>query len=321
MEPDPTPRSAVNASGGGAPAPGRTHKRRAQAFSNDALRRRLVSIASVIALGVLGIGVYAVFNSTNTAGTAALLIIGPLALFVIAFHDRIRSVEFGGAQIQLALQVKYSLSEAFHLRLAGNYEQAEAEIEGAFDRFVWEQPPKTRQAYAASKEYQRKVLMLLGGYVELEFGGKVQEASSTVSFLPLIDAVMTAEKDPLLGILHSHHKDVCDYLKERLECEKKLRAAVIVRPGPALDAIELVERLEREVRYGALNIDCFLLVQDCDHSDSGEEFCDLVNRRGMHAKGIAWEPESGAQKLESAFLQAILTICDHLPAHFVKQQV
>jgi hypothetical protein len=181
--------------------------------SNDMPRRILVSIASLISLGVLGIGIYAVFNSTNTAGTAALLIIGPSALFVIGFHDRIRSMEFGGARIQLAMQVKYSLSEAFKLRLAGNFEQAEAEIEYAFDRFVWEEPPKTQQAYAASKDYQKKVLMLLGGYVELEFGGQVQDTSSTVSFLPLIDAVMTADGDSVLAKLRSHNKDVCDYLK------------------------------------------------------------------------------------------------------------
>jgi len=283
-------------------------------------RRILASIASLIALGVLGIGIYAVFNSTNTAGTAALLLIGPLALFVIAFHGRIRSMEFGGARIQLAMQVKDSLSEAFQLRLAGNFEQAEAEIESAFDRFVWEEPPKTRQAYAASKDYQKKVLMLLGGYVELEFGGQVQVTASTISFLPLIDAVMTADGDSVLAKLHSHNRDVCSYLKERIEDERRLRAAVIVRPGPALDPIKLVERLEREVRHGALNIDCFLLIQDCDHSDSSEQFCNLVNRRGMHAKGIVWEPDSGAQKLENAFLQAILTICDHLPQHYVKQQ-
>jgi len=282
-------------------------------------RRILVSIASLAALGVLGIGIYAVFNSTNTAGTAALLIIGPLALFVIAFHDRIRSMEFGGARIQLAMQVKYSLSEAFHLRLAGNFEQAEAEIEHAFDRFVWDEPPKTRQAYDASKDYQKKVLMLLGGYVEREFGGQVQETSSTVSFLPLIDAVMTAKGSSVLAILYSHNRDVCDYLKERIEVEKRLRAAVIVRPGPALDPIKLVERLEREVRRGALNIDCFLLIQDCKHSDSSEQFCNLANQRDMHAKGIVWEPDSGAPRLENAFLQAILTICDHLPLHYVKQ--
>jgi len=284
-------------------------------------RRILISVASLIALGVLGIGVYAVFNSTNTSGTAALLIIGPLALFVIAFHDRIRSMEFGGARIQLAIQVKDSLGEAFHLRLAGNYEKAEAVIESAFDRFVWEQPPKTQQAYDASKNYQKKVLMLLGGYVKLEFSGQVQETSSTVSFLPLMDAVMTADGDSVLAELHSHNREVCSYLKERIDCEKRLRAAVIVRPGQALDAVELVERLEREVRDGALNIDCFLLVQDCKHSDSAEEFCDLVTKRGMHAKAIAWEPDSGAQELERGFLQAILKICDHLPPHFVKQQV
>jgi len=66
----------------------------------------------------------------------ALLTVGGLALFVAAFGDRIRSMEFGGARIQLALNVKTSLKKAFKLRLSGNYEEAEAEIEFAFSQFV-----------------------------------------------------------------------------------------------------------------------------------------------------------------------------------------
>jgi hypothetical protein len=280
------------------------------------LERVLAWIASVVALGLLGAGVYAVFYSTNGSGTFALLTIGSLALFVIVFRDRIRSMEFGGAKIQLALRVKNSIKRAFKLRLSGDYEQAEMEIELAFDQFVTRERHKVRQAYNESKEYQHKVLSVLGEYVEEKFNGRVLEASSSVSFLPLIDAVMTVDGDRLKAELSSHERTLCEYLTERLEKDKMLRAAVIVRPGPDLDTMKLVDRLEREVRYGALAIDCFLLVQNCKDSDSRKQFCELINHRGMHAKSLTWLPARGSERLKDAFLQAILTICDPSQCHF-----
>jgi hypothetical protein len=282
------------------------------------LERILAWIASVVAVGLLGAGVYAVFHSTNGSGTFALLTIGPLALFVIVFRERIRSLEFGGAKIQLALRVKNSVGRAFKLRLLGNYEQAETEIELAFDQFVTRERHKIRQEYYDSKEYQQKVLTALGQYVQDKFNGQVLDASSTVSFLPLIDAVMTVDGDRLKAELKSHDQALCEYLTERLENDKTLRAAVIVRPGPDLDTMKLVERLEREVRHGALSIDCFLLVQNCKDSPSRKQFCELINQRGMHAKSLAWEPARGSEKLKSAFLQAILTICDPSQCGFSK---
>jgi hypothetical protein len=89
-------------------------------------------------------------------------------------------------------------------------------------------------------------------------------------------------------------------------------AAVIVRPGAKLDATLLVEKLEHEVAHGALEIGCFLLVQNCEESESKSrlEFCRLGNERGMYVKSMVWQPSSGSKKLESAFLNAIMTICD-----------
>jgi hypothetical protein len=278
--------------------------------TSDGWRRPvLIWTLSLVALVLLGLGIYAVFHSKNGAGTAALLAIGPLALFVVVFHDRIKSMQVGGAGVQLATQVKYSLKRAFQLRLAGNYEGAEAEIDRAFDRFVWEEP-KMREAYAASKDYQRTVLMLLGRYVELNFKGQVRETSSTVSFLPLMDAVMTADGDCVVAELKLHKKDLCETLTRRLNEDRILKTAVVVRPGPDLDTVKLVDRLEQEVTHGALGIDCFLLIQNCKDSDSRKEFCELIFRRGMHAKSLVWEPSSGTGLLESAFLEAILTICE-----------
>lgn len=283
--------------------------------SDDRFSGALRWTAAVLALGVLGVGIFAVFDSTNGSGTAALLVIGPLALFVIVFNDRIRSMEFGGARVQLALRVKSSLARAFELRLSGNYEQAQAEIEDAFDQFVAHERHRVRKAYAESRQYRSEVLKQLGRYVADNFDGHVLRTAAADSFLPLIDAVMTVDGDSILQALYVHKKSWCPQLIERVRQEGTLRTAVIVRPGPDLNVVKLVEMLEREVRYGALSIDCFLLVQNCKESQSTSRirFCELVNRRGMHAKSLVWQPSSGSEMLDAAYLAAIMTICD--PSH------
>jgi len=70
------------------------------------------------------------------------------------------------------------------LRLAGNYEEAEAEIEFAFSQFVTQEPHKVQRAYEDSKTYQKNVLDVLSKHVEQKFDAQVRETSSTVSFLP-----------------------------------------------------------------------------------------------------------------------------------------
>jgi hypothetical protein len=283
-------------------------------MGDNRLERILTWIAFAVAVGLLGAGVYAVFHSTNGSGTVALLTVGGLALFVIIFGDRIRSMELGGAKIQLALRVKDSLKRAFKLRLSGNYEEAETEIELAFNQFVTQEPSKVQRAYEESKQYQAKVLAVLGEYVKRKFDGEVRETSSTVSFLPLIDAVSIVDGDRFIAELESLEQKsrdtyLCDIIRERVHNEHKLRTAVIMRPGPALDAEKLVRRLDQEVTHGALEIDCFLLIQDCKVSESRKKFCDLANGRGMHAKSLVWQPASGEEMLKDAFLAAILTIC------------
>jgi hypothetical protein len=283
--------------------------------SGERFRHVLGWIAAVAALGVLGLGIYAVFHSTNQSGTAALLAIGSLSLFVIAFGDRIRSMEFGGARVQLALRVKNALKRAFELRLAGNYELAQAEIEDAFDQFVAQESHKVRRAYAESKQYRANVLKELGNYVELNFRGRVLRTAASASFLPLIDAVMKVDGERILQVLKDNGRSWCPELVQRARDDGILRTAVIIRPGPALDVMRLVEKLDHEVAHGALEIDCFLLVQNCKNSESQSriEFCKLVNERPMHAKSMVWQPSSGSKELENAFLNAIMTICD--PSH------
>jgi hypothetical protein len=130
----------------------------------------------------------------------------------------------------------------------------------------------------------------------------------------LIDAVSIVDGYRFIAELESLEQKsrdtyLCDIIRERVHNEHKLRTAVIMRPGPALDAEKLVRRLDQEVTHGALEIDCFLLIQDCKVSESRKEFCDLANGRGMHAKSLVWQPASGEEMLKDAFLAAILTIC------------
>ena len=282
------------------------------------LEQVLAWMASVVAVGLLGAGVYAVFHSANGSGSVALLTIGSLALFVIAFRGRIRSMEFGGARVQLALKVRDSLKTAFRLRLKGNYEDAENEIEFAFSQFI--RAPKVHRAYKNATLYRGKVLELLGGYVGRNFGGEVLETASTVSFLPLIDAVLKVEGERAIKMIESKEEIYnCAELRKRVDDDGFLRAAIIVRPGPDLNTGELVRRLDLEVRRGALDIDCFLLIQNCKESDSnsGEEFCELVNARNdlvrdrkMNAKRVAWELNSSPDGLTDGFISAVLTMCD-----------
>lgn len=282
---------------------------------DERLERILACVASVVATGLLGAGVYSVFYSKNGSGTVALLTIGGLGLFAIVFGDRIRSMQFGGARIQLALKVKDYLKKSFRLRLSGNYEEAETEIEFAFDEFVRQESHKVRREYEESRNYQQQVLDWLRDYVEREFKGKVQEVSSTVSFLPLIDAVMAVNGNVFKAKLESLGEHLCEYLEERVRSQTYLRAAVIVRPGPDLDVAKLVERLEQEVRNGALGIDCFVLIQNCKKSGSRTQFCDLIYSKDMHAKSLTWQPVTGPKKLEGTFLDAISTICNPSRCH------
>jgi hypothetical protein len=119
----------------------------------------------------------------------------------------------------------------------------------------------------------------------------------------------------VLQVLKDNGRSWCPELMARVQDDGILRTAVIVRPGPALDVMRLVEKLDHEVAHGALDIDCFLLVQNCKDSESQSrlEFCKLVNERPMHAKSMVWQPSSGSKELENAFLNAIMTICD--PSH------
>jgi hypothetical protein len=270
----------------------------------------LLPIVAIIVVGLVGAGVYAVFSSSNVPGTAALLTVGPLALFLVLYHDRIRSMEFGGAKIQFAMKIKAGLKEAFELRLAGNYEQAEAELDFAFAQFAQESEQRWAE-YQTAKEYQETVRKNLEEIVIKgdKFVGTVRRTESALSLLPLIDLVMDFDGPTLLNALEARGLTLCTTLMEHLK-KGALRAGVIVRPGPDLDSEKLVEKLREEFEHGALGLTCLLLVQNCRGSKSAKVFRYLAVQRGMHATSLEWEPYSGRESLADALQTAILTVCD-----------
>lgn len=270
-----------------------------------------IVLGLLIALGLLGAGVYAVFNSTNGAGTAALLTVGALVLFVVVYHDRIRSMEFGGAKMQFAVKIKDALKEAFELRLAGNYEQAEDKLEFAFAKFVTrEESDKRWKEYQIAEEYQETVLANLEEVVKSgPFKGSVKKTASALSFFPLIDLVMDFDGSSVLKELTDRGLTLCRELTEHLQ-KGELRAGVIVRPGQELNSGELVGKLREEADNGALRLTCFLLIQNCKGSKSAAEFRYRAIQGHMHATSLEWEPDSGQEKLAKALQEAILTVCN-----------
>jgi hypothetical protein len=270
----------------------------------------IIVLTSLMALGLLGIGVYAVFDSTNGAGTAALLTVGTLVLFVALYHDRIRSMEFGGAKIQLALKIKDVLNEAFELQLAGNYEDAENKIEFAFDQFLARAPGKIWKEHKIAETYQDTVQVTLKEIAqEAPFLGCVQKTESALSFFPLIDFIMIFDGPSVLKALADHNRHLCKELTEHLQ-QGELRAGVIVRPGPSLNSEELANRLRQQADNEALRFTCFLLIQNCKGSKTAKDFRYRAIEKRLHATSLEWEPESGREKLREALQEAILTVCD-----------
>jgi hypothetical protein len=276
----------------------------------------IIALGLPIALGLLGAGVYAVLYSTNGTGTAALLTVGSLALFVVVYHDRIRSMEFGGAKMQFARKIKDRLKEAFELRLAGDYEQAQAKLEFAFEQFAHESDKRSKK-YKIAEDYQEDVRANLEKIAKGDdFKGRVRKTASGLSLLPLIDLVMDFDGPSLLKVLEHHDPPValCQELTDHLEnYERQLRTGVIVRPGQKLNTEKLVRKLREEFNDGPLDLTCLLLIQNCKGTKTGKKFRDLAIQNGMHATNLEWEPSTGQEKLQQSLLEAILTVCNHGP--------
>lgn len=228
----PTTGRSIGPGAGGCGGPAQPHLGEGVVMREQkrALTVAIIALGLPVAFGLLGAGVYAVFNSTNGAGTAALLTVGSLTLFVVLYHDRIRSMEFGGAKVQFALKIKDRFKEAFELRLAGNYEQAEDKLEFAFSEFARGSDKRWKE-YQIAEKYQDSVREKLEEIVKGDdFKGRVRKTASSLSLLPLIDLVMDFDGSSLQAALTARGLTLCRELTEHLQ-QHDLRAGVIVRPG------------------------------------------------------------------------------------------
>jgi hypothetical protein len=266
----------------------------------------------LVGLLLLIVGAVAAFVSSNQSASAVLIAAGAASLLVIVFGDRIQEAKFGGFEIKLAVHIKDRLRTALDLKVRGNYEGSENVLREAFDRFVDELDAQEYRSYRTSKTYQAEVSALLEQIVREKFGGRVKNSTGTGSFYPLIDAVLLLDGTVVLKRLAELNRPVCDGLVKHLQ--QDLRVGVTIRPGPDLEALELVKRLSSNVQNGALSATCFLLIQNCRETASGENFRALARGRCMYATSVQFPEGGSVAQLDGAITDAILTICsDELP--------
>jgi hypothetical protein len=261
----------------------------------------------IVGAGLVATGVIAVFISSNPAGTAALLALGGSVAFVATFGDRLLRLKMGGVEFELAKKVADQLRLAFDKRLRGSYELAEDDIRRAFDRFTEDLDGDERALYTTSTEYHKDVRTKLTRIVASRFGGSVQPTSSTNSFFPLIDVVLRLDGPEVHAALERRNLTLCPDLEMHLR--NQLLVGVTIRPGPDLDVYLFAERLRTNVQNGALSATCFLLIQNCNRSQTGERFRALARQLGMHATSLEWAAGGTELELDKAVDDAILTMC------------
>jgi hypothetical protein len=178
----------------------------------------------------------------------------------------------------------------------------------AFVEFARESDRRYRE-YQIAESYQDAVREKLEEIVKGDdFKGHVRRTASGLSLLPLIDLVMEFDGESVRNALTGRGLSLCPDLTEHLK-KHDLRAGVIVRPGPDLNNKELVGKLREEADNGALQLTCFLLIQNCKGSKTAEDFRQMAIQHQMHATSLQWEPFSGREKLAEALREAILTVC------------
>ncbi len=272
----------------------------------------LVRVTAFIAgVAIITIGTIAVFKAENEAGTAALVAVGAVIVFLVLFGDRLLKATVGGFEFELAQRVRDTLRSAFDQRVRGDYEGAEEEIRQAFDHFIDELSPDERLKYRRSLEYQSVVTRHLE-HIAKVFDGEVQATTSSSSFLPLVDVVLRLRGPAVMDALLATNRPICADLQDHL-AQDTLRVGATIRPGPDLDAKLFATRLYNNVQQGAVHATCFLLIQNCDDPRSGEEFRRFARDLGMHATSVRWIAPGTEQQLRAALNEAILTICSEQP--------
>ena len=263
----------------------------------------------LVGIALLVAGVVAAFVSSNSSASAVLIGVGAASLMAIVFRDRIQEAKLGGFEIKLAAQMKDQLRHAFFLKVRGNYESSEWELGQAFARFVGELTSEQYREYNESKEYEAEVYEKLKDIVPDKFGGQIRNSSARHSFYPLVDAVLRLDGTFVRESLESQQRKLCQSLLRHLNHNKQLRVGVTIRPGPELEARTLAQRLHDNVKNGALDATCFLLIQNCRDEESGRRFRWEASQLGMHAASVVWPTGGTVEELGAAITDAILAIC------------
>ena len=193
---------------------------------------------------------------------------------------------------------------AFRLRARGDFEGATRELKYAFEAFERILDISEKARHDKASNYKKETLDELRVIAKDEFRGSLEETLSGLSLLPIVDAVLELDMEPVLALLGPE----CDH---RLADLERLRVGAVVRPGSKIDNDLLVSRLlkETEGRIGPLDLHCFLLIMNTADPGPGVSFTALAERRKLSAKCINWRPEDGPDVLADRLTTTILTVC------------
>jgi hypothetical protein len=211
-----------------------------------------------------------------------------------------------GRRAQAVRDAGEHVRKAFRLRTRGNFEVAARELTAAFKEFERVLDPDERERHLEAAAYKRETLEDLRFIARKQYHGDLKETLSGLSLLPIVDAVLELDVDPVRALLGPQ----CP-LHEHLATEDRVRVGAVVRPGAAIDNDLLVRRLlkETEVRGGALDLHCFLLIMNTDDPGPGVSFTESAARQHLSARCINWRPVDGLDALGKRLEMTILSIC------------
>ncbi len=215
---------------------------------------------------------------------------------LVQLGRRVRAVRDAGGRVRTA----------FRFRARGNFERAARELSAAFKQFEGLLNDDERERYAEAANYKKETLDDLRFIAQQQFNGNLRETLSGRSLLPIVDAVLELDTEPVRALLGPH----CP-LHDNLASEDRVRVGATVRPGAEIDSDLLVRRLlkETEVRGGALDLHCFLLIMNTDDPGPGVSFTESAARQHLPAKCINWRPVDGLDALAERLKMTILSIC------------
>jgi hypothetical protein len=120
------------------------------------------------------------------------------------------SPEFRRALDQLARRIHAvrnaggRVRRAFRLRTRGNFELAAKELSAAFKQIEGMLDPDERDRHAKAADYKKETLEDLRFITQQRFNGALKETLSGLSLLPIVDAVLELDMEPVRALLGPH---------------------------------------------------------------------------------------------------------------------